>query len=103
MSKFALIKNNVVENIVVAESILPVEYFYPDFKVIGIEDNAYISVNYLYLDNKFVPPKPFESWILDSTSSFWVAPIPMPEDEGTYAWDEKSISWVEAVEVDSNN
>lgn len=41
----------------------------------------------------FINPKPFPSWILDTETADWVAPIPNPEDGGFYVWDESSISW----------
>lgn len=41
----------------------------------------------------FVPPKPFDSWVLDEETCRWQAPVPMPSD-GVYSWDEPSLSWV---------
>lgn len=43
----------------------------------------------------FIPPKPHNSWVLDSNTATWQPPIPRPEDpEGSfYEWDEPSISW----------
>jgi len=43
----------------------------------------------------FIPPKPFESWVLDEDTCLWVAPVPMPED-GAYSWDEEAGEWVAA-------
>lgn len=40
----------------------------------------------------FIPPKPFESWILDENCR-WEAPEPMPDNENPYIWDEESLSW----------
>jgi hypothetical protein len=45
----------------------------------------------------FIPPKPFESWILNEETAIWEAPIPMPE--GAYTWDEETLSWLEIEEV----
>jgi len=48
----------------------------------------------------FIPPKPFESWVLDETTCLWVAPVPMPEetdengDPVPYVWDESVGEWV---------
>jgi len=42
----------------------------------------------------FIPPKPFDSWVLDEEAANWQAPTPMPE-EGLYKWDEETLSWVE--------
>lgn len=43
----------------------------------------------------FIPPKPFESWVLNEETCLWNSPIPMPDDEYEYAWDEDSGDWVE--------
>jgi hypothetical protein len=42
----------------------------------------------------FIPPKPFDSWVLDEATCLWVAPIPYPEDGGVYTWDEETTSWI---------
>jgi hypothetical protein len=53
------------------------------------------GVDYVY-DEKaqaFISPKPFESWILDESSYTWIPPIPEPDDENVYIWDEYTTSW----------
>jgi len=40
----------------------------------------------------FIPPKPYESWILDEDTCLWQAPVPMPED-GDYTWNEETQAW----------
>jgi hypothetical protein len=47
----------------------------------------------------FIPPKPFESWILNEETAQWEAPTPKPE--GNYYWDEDSTSWVEVTEEEN--
>ena len=44
----------------------------------------------------FIPPSPFESWVLNQEKCLWQAPVSMPNDEKPYNWDEASGSWVEA-------
>ena len=46
----------------------------------------------------FIPPKPFESWVLDEDTCLWVAPIPMPQDGAIYTWDEQAGDWVEVAD-----
>ncbi len=43
----------------------------------------------------FIPPKPYDSWVLDEATCLWVAPVPYPEDGGEYTWDEETGDWVE--------
>jgi hypothetical protein len=60
--------------------------------------NKYAAIGDVYdsdLD-KFIKPKPYPSWTLDS-SFHWVAPIEKPESDTVYYWDEQSLSWVESI------
>jgi hypothetical protein len=43
----------------------------------------------------FIAPKPFASWILNPETTEWEAPVPKPEDDKSYGWDEESVSWIE--------
>lgn len=53
--------------------------------------------------NAFIPPKPFNSWLLNETTCNWEAPVALPQDAGTgdppkfYRWDEDTVNWVESV------
>jgi len=49
----------------------------------------------------FVPPKPYPSWVLNSNTAQWEAPVPMPQDGKMYSWDEATQSWVEVPSVGS--
>lgn len=60
----------------------------------------YAGVGYTYdaaLD-AFVPSKIYPSWVLNSDTAQWEAPVPMPSDGKRYRWDEPTVSWVEFVE-----
>ena len=37
------------------------------------------------------PPRPYPSWVWDSTR--WAAPVPEPDDGGLYQWDEAGKKW----------
>ena len=58
----------------------------------------YAGIGFTYNSSidAFVPPKPFESWVLNEETAQWDAPIAMPEDAGTgeppiiYRWDEET-------------
>jgi hypothetical protein len=60
----------------------------------------YAGVGYTYDEGRdaFIPPKPFESWLLDEDICNWEPPIAYPIfDEANpkdYIWDESTISWV---------
>jgi hypothetical protein len=57
----------------------------------------YAGIGYTYNADidAFIPPKPFASWVLNNETAQWEAPVPMPEDDKMYSWDEETISWVE--------
>jgi hypothetical protein len=58
----------------------------------------YAGIDYTYDANldAFIPPKPFPSWLLDSNTCQWQAPVPYPNDGKQYIWDEATQSWVVA-------
>jgi hypothetical protein len=63
----------------------------------------YAGIGYTYdagID-AFVPPKPYPSWVLNSNTAQWEAPVPMPQDGKMYSWDEATQSWVEVPSAGS--
>lgn len=46
----------------------------------------------------FIPPKVFESWVLDEATCLWEPPVPMPEDGNLYSWSEENVNWVQVTE-----
>ena len=42
----------------------------------------------------FYTPQPYPSWILNTQTYLWGAPVPMPKTGGPYYWDEATLSWV---------
>ena len=56
----------------------------------------FAGIGYTYDDTNdvFISPQPYPSWILDDNFD-WQAPIPMPEDDNLYTWNEETQSWDE--------
>jgi hypothetical protein len=54
---------------------------------------AGIGFTYSEQLDAFIPPKPFDSWLLNEETCLWETPIPQPE--GNYVWDESVVNWVE--------
>jgi hypothetical protein len=54
---------------------------------------AGIGFTYDEAADEFVAPQPFASWSLDANND-WQPPIAKPE--GSFYWDEDSLSWVES-------
>ena len=61
----------------------------------------YAGIGYSYNADidAFVPPKPYDSWLLNEETAQWEAPTPYPEDVGTeenpklYTWNEETQEW----------
>lgn len=61
----------------------------------------YAGIGYTYDEtlDAFIPPKPFNSWVLDTDKAQWKAPVAMPIDGNRYKWNEEILTWIET----SNN
>jgi hypothetical protein len=59
----------------------------------------YAGIGFTYDPDRdaFIPPKPYESWVLDEATCLWVAPVEYPGDGGVYTWDESEGDWLEVV------
>ena len=57
----------------------------------------YAGIGFTYDADRdaFIPPKPYDSWVLDEATCLWVAPIDYPADGGDYTWDEETGDWLE--------
>jgi len=53
------------------------------------------GIGYTYDEDRdaFIPPKPFKSWILNESTCLWESPIPYPQDNNKYNWNEQNQSW----------
>jgi hypothetical protein len=59
----------------------------------------YAGIGYSYNQEKdaFIPPKPYNSWVINDDSCCWKAPIEQPEPVSgvLYIWDENIVNWKE--------
>jgi hypothetical protein len=55
----------------------------------------YAGLDYSYDEalDAFLPPKPYNSWVLDEATYTWNAPVPYPTDGFTYEWNESEVDW----------
>ena len=55
----------------------------------------YAGIGYKYDQTKdaFIPPKPYDSWILNETTCQWEAPVALPDTENRYNWNEETQQW----------
>ena len=112
MAHYAFLdENNVVTEVIVGineneliEGVDP-ETWYGNFrgqKCLRTSYNRRIRKNYAGIGSTyredldaFIPPKPFESWILDEEICLWKAPVEMPDDGKDYIWNESNLIWDE--------
>ena len=57
----------------------------------------FAGIGYTYDESRdaFIPPKPFDSWLLNEETCLWESPIEYPNDGNQYVWDESTTSWKE--------
>jgi hypothetical protein len=60
----------------------------------------YAGIGYTYDVSRdaFIPPKPYNSWVLNESTCLYDAPTPTPTDDKRYSWDESTTSWVEITQ-----
>lgn len=98
MQTYAIIRDDLVYNIVIADDENFFAVAYPDDIVIPVtEETGVAAIGVEFIDGKFMPIKPWNSWVFDPNVWSWIAPQPYPNDGGIYLWDESSLSWVTPV------
>jgi hypothetical protein len=55
----------------------------------------YAGIGFTYDADRdaFIPPKPYDSWVLDENTCLWEAPVAYPEDGNAYTWNEELQEW----------
>ena len=111
MAHFAKIENGIVTQVIVAEQDVidsgvfgnPEYWVQTSYNTRGgvhpegrpLRKN-YAGIGYSYDSQRdaFIPPKPYNSWVLNEFSCLWESPIPYPNNDNSYFWDEETQSWV---------
>jgi hypothetical protein len=59
----------------------------------------YAGIGFRYDEtlDAFIPPKPYDSWILNETRFIYEAPTPYPNDGLEYYWNEETTSWDQMI------
>lgn len=126
MSHFAKVENGIVARVIVAEQeyvdslieTVPGFWVQTSYNTRGgvhYEANSntpsadqskalrknFAGVGYTYDAGRdaFIPPKPFDSWVLNEDTCLWDAPTVKPEDGKFYSWNEATLSWIEAGSI----
>jgi hypothetical protein len=124
MSHFAKVNNGIVESVIVAEAEFfntfldnsPGEWIQTSYNTRGgihyqpnsnipSEDQSkslrknYAGIGYTYdkARDAFIPPKRFNSWVLNEITCLWEAPVAKPtatlEENQYYSWNESTLNW----------
>jgi hypothetical protein len=111
MAHFAKVNNGTVQQVIVAEpeffqtfvDTSPGEWIQTSYNTHGgvhtlggtpLRKN-YAGIGYTYDRERdaFIPPKPFQSWLLNDDTCLWESPVPYPDDGENYIWNEQETSW----------
>jgi len=116
MSHFAQVKNKIVQMVIVAEQDFinnledKDDWIQTSYNTRGgvhydpftnEPDNGiplrknYAGIGSIYDENldAFYDPQPYPSWVLNTNTCQWEAPIPQPNDGNTYIWNEDTKNW----------
>jgi hypothetical protein len=118
MAHYAFLnENNIVTEVITGvdenyllDGLIPQEW-YSNFrgqKCVRTSYNGNIRKNYaglgfLYDEERdaFIPPKPFNSWILNEDTCQWEPPAAYPTDDKSYIWNENQRNWEEVINYDN--
>lgn len=117
MSHFAKVdENNIVTQVLVIEQDTidtglfgdPASFIQTSYNTVAGEHRLggtplrknYAGIGYVYdpVRDAFYTQKPYESWILNENTCIWESPVPLPDNEKLYVWDEPTISWKEIIQ-----
>lgn len=112
MAHFAEVINGIVIRVIVAEQDFidsgvvgnPSKWIQTSYNTFGGKHKLggtplrknYAGIGYTYDETRdaFIPPKQYQSWILNEETCLWEPPIQPPQDSRTYQWDEPRLNWV---------
>lgn len=105
MAHFAHIKDGIVDQVIVIEQEMldtglwgdPTEWAetVPEAKEGSAKGKNYAGVGYAYekTSDSFVPPKQYESFVLNQLKGVYESPVVMPKDGKEYVWNEPKQEW----------
>ena len=114
MSHFAKVVNGKVTQVIVAEPEFfdtfvdssPGTWLQTSYNTYGNQHpegrplrGNYAGIGFTYdaTNDVFYAPQPFQSWILNTSTWIWESPVPYPQDDKKYVWNESVVNWIEQV------
>lgn len=117
MAHYAKVENGIVTQVIVADQEFidsgalgdPTQWIQTSYNTFGGVHRSggtplrknYAGVGYLYMSDidAFVPPKVYDSWVLNTETGLWDAPVPRPENKQYVVWDEEIKNWKETPSI----
>ncbi len=96
MPNFAVIENNLVINVIIADSKEIAESL-TNKECIEYPDERPLAIGYSWNEEiqAYIGEKPWPSWIIDPVYKVWISPTEKPNDNKVYGWDEENLRWQE--------
>lgn len=103
MAHFAKVEDGIVTQVIVAEKdfintgIVGDEFNWVQTSYSGSFRGKFAGVGDTWdsVNQVFMPPQPYPSWVFDKDKYEWEAPVAKPDETKMYSWDESTTSWVE--------
>jgi len=90
--RVALVKDNKVENVIVAENLELIRPLFPLDKLVEQTEETFLAwIGARWNGTRFESPKKFDSWTWDEDSFDYLAPSKKPK--GEYFWNESVMEW----------
>lgn len=94
--------NKVVKRVIVADQSFidsgilgdPKSWVETDLEGKKKKNYAGVGMKYDKTKDAFISDQPYPSWVLNSATALYEAPVPEPKDGKVYVWDETKQKWV---------
>lgn len=97
IKQYALVEGGTVKNVIVADDSVIPSLSGTYFEITLETNGAQPGFDYDEENNKFIAPKPYDSWSLNDDFK-WESPAgPMPQDGTPYLWNEETKTWDQFV------
>jgi hypothetical protein len=105
MAHYAKVNNGIVEQIIVAEveffdtfiDSSPGEWIQTSYNNNIRKNYAGVGFTYDSTRDAFIPPKPYPSWVLNEDTCQYDSPVPYPDNDKRYEWNEETTNWKEVT------
>jgi hypothetical protein len=114
MAHYAFLnENNIVTEVITGideteliEGLTPEEWYsnFREQRCVRTSYNGNIRKNYAGIGSTydeerdaFIAPKPFNKWVLNEDTCRWESPVPYPDDEKQYVWNDNQGVWEELI------